>query len=283
MVISHNKIIRSVIRLMPRLRRKLRKYLRPCVEICAMGPKYEIVVDLSQGSLQEFFFLNAENYEFATQAVMRKFLKPGMTAIDIGAHTGFFTLLMADLVGVHGRVYSFEPHPQNYKLLKQNISHNSFSWVEAHNIALSNKTGQAILSINPVNEGGHSLGDFSNNPDLIGWDRQQLKVRVKTITLDAFVKGHNIDQIDFIKMDVEGAECLVIEGARDVLMGEKAPIILCEVGDKAQEQFGKKERDLRRLLYSIGYRSFFIGDKLREFNIETDVQGLPNILFLKNE
>jgi len=238
-------------------------------------------MNLSLGTLQKIFFLKPDNYELETQNAFRKLIKPGMTVFDIGANSGYFTLLMADLVGKTGRVYSFEPYPPIFKLLKTNVETNNLDQVRLFPIALSDKRGEVPLSINPVNDGGHSLGTFKNNPDLIGWDTEKLKEIVHTETVDEFMVDQGIGSVDVIKIDVEGAETLVFAGAKNLLSNSQSPAIICEVGDIAQEQAGKSEKDLRKLLYGHDYRSYWI-DNFREFDIETPVMGLVNVLFAKD-
>ncbi len=90
-----------------------------------------------------------------------------------------------------------------------------------------------------------------------------------------------IDHVDMIKIDVEGVETLVFAGAKQLLSQPDTPMILCEVGDIAQRQLGKTEKDLRKLLYAYGYRSYWLKDNFKEFGIETSVKGLVNVLFKK--
>ena len=266
-----------------KLQRALRRMLIPTVEVQqGLFGKFEFSVDLSMGALQKHLFWAPEVYELETQDVLRKLLRPGMTVLDIGANVGFFSVLMGDLVGERGRVCSFEPYPPNFALLKSNIDRNRLHWVEAFPIALSDREGEATLTINPVNDGGHSLGDLSGNPDVAG-DAGGRQVTVRTETVDEFVRRAEIESVDLIKIDVEGAETLVLAGASRTLSAEPGPIVICEVGDQAQAQFGKTEAELRSILYSAGYRSYFIHDGLVEFGPETPVEGLPNVLFAKGD
>jgi FkbM family methyltransferase len=253
-------------------------------EIIRLFGRYRFRIDLSMGCLQRELFLGAENYETDTQLALRRLLKPGATAFDIGAQVGFFTVLLADLVGPGGLVFSFEPYPPNRRMLHSNINSNRLHWVTCLPFACSDKEGTAVLSINPINDGGHSLGDFKDNPDIAGRPADTLvKVPVKTTTLDTVARMHRIRRIDLLKVDVEGAETLVFAGASHILSRADAPVLICEVGDKAQRQFGKTEKDLRRLLYGYGYRSYFITDgRFTKFDITTPVRGLPNILFTKS-
>ncbi len=241
--------------------------------------KYKFTMDLSLGRLQKIFFLKADDYEADTQAAFRKLIKPGMTVFDIGANSGYFTLLMADLVGPEGRVYSFEPFPVNFNLLKTNVLFNGLENVHLFQSALSDRRGEAILHINPVNDGGHSLGDFEDNPDLAGRDKKKLKELVRTETLDEFMAAQKIDHVDIMKVDVEGAETLVFAGAKKLLARRDAPILICEVGDIAQKQVGKTEKKLREELYAYGYRSYELTDPFEEFN--KPIKGLMNVLFMK--
>jgi FkbM family methyltransferase len=166
-------------------------------------------------------------------------------------------------------------------VLRANLERNRLGWVRPHPVALSDRRGTAVLNLNPVNDGGHSLGDFTDNPDLQGWDRERLKAEVETDTLDDVVQREAIGTPHLIKIDVEGAETLVFAGGQRTLSGGQAPMIVCEVGDAAQRQFGKTERQLREQLYAHGYRSYLIARRLREFGPETPVAGLPNVLFAK--
>ena len=240
--------------------------------------KYSFYADKSK--MVQAMMLSTD-YEPETQGLLRRTLRPGMVVLDIGAHIGFYSILVADLVGPSGRVYCFEAYRPNYRTLTRNLRANHFGWAEPYNLALSDRTGTATLSLNPINDGGHSLGSMANNPNLIGWDWTKLRKTVPTTTIDEFIREKGIGRVDFIKIDVEGAETLVFSGASKLLSRPEAPAICCEVGNKAQEQFGKTEGDLRDQLYAHKYRSFFIGPELIEFGRETPVEGLPNIYFRK--
>jgi FkbM family methyltransferase len=178
-------------------------------------------------------------------------------------------------------VYSFEPCERSFQLLKENVSINNLYWVEVYRLALSDKIGKAILHLDPINDGGHSLLDLSNDPDLQGWDTKELIEVVETTTLDNFIKEKGIRNIDFIKLDVEGAETLVLEGAKNTLSSGKVSKIICETGTEAQKLMGKTEKDLRNMFYSYNFRSYFISETLTEFGPETSVERLPNILYTR--
>lgn len=285
LAMNRNALIRNCARLLPhpRLKRTLAALLSPSVAVqSGISGKYEFAVDLSQGSLQKELYLAPDSYEIATQRIIARLLEPGMTVMDVGANVGFFSVLMADAVGKTGRVSAFEPYEPHYRMLKRNLETNSLDWAEAFCLALSDRAGSATLSLNPINDGGHSLGDFTRNP-AVRWDSSKFAATVQTDTIDAFLDARGVRSVDLIKIDVEGAETLVFSGASRLLAAPDAPILICEVGDEAQMQFGKTERELREQLYSFGYRSYFIEPDVAEFGIETRVEGLPNILFSKED
>jgi FkbM family methyltransferase len=116
--------------------------------------------------------------------------------LDIGAHIGVFTLL-ASKAASKGRVYSFEPIPENYELLKENIALNGSSNVVAVKSALSNETGYRDIWLSDANTGGHSFYRQKAG------DRT---VTVEVVTLEEVMKQHRISHADFMKMDCEGSE-----------------------------------------------------------------------------
>lgn len=234
--------------------------------------KYRFHMDLSLGRLQKILFLKPENYELETQTALRERLAPGLTALDIGANSGYFSVLMADAVGTSGRVYSFEPVPVSRALLEKNIAANRLRQIEVVPAALSDREGTAELHLHPSNDGGHSLGTLDEKGDTI---------QVNTDTLDHFIETRGIGPIAVIKIDVEGAEPLVFAGAQKLLSRPDAPDIVCEVSDLNQSQTGGSERAMRGMLYDKGYRSYSLDHPGLEILPETPVQGLVNLLFTK--
>ena len=132
--------------------------------------------------------------------------KKGDVVLDIGAYVGMFTLKVVNLVGDSGMVIPIEPNPTNLSYLKQNVNHHS-------NIKV---VEEAIL--NRVGEGKLYTSSASPCHSLVYPHKDFLNVRVNTI--DNLVKELGLPGVDFIKMDIEGAELQALEGARDVLGGK---------------------------------------------------------------
>ena len=159
-------------------------------------------------------------YEPRMAKCMKRYIRPGDVVYDIGAHVGYFTLMMSRLVGEHGRVFAFEPNPANFALLKQNLKDNDIHNVTAVPLAVSDRSGEVIFATFGYSFVGHIANE--DTPE----DAQLIPVQATT--LDDFVYRDNHPCPRFIKLDVEGAEDCVICGAENVLR-QGMPIIHAEV------------------------------------------------------
>ncbi|MFI4989574.1 MAG: FkbM family methyltransferase [Solirubrobacterales bacterium] len=162
------------------------------------------------------------------QEALAELVKPGQTVYDVGANIGFFTILCSRLVGPQGKVYAFEPIPQNLATLRHNIALNGLDNVTIVEKALSSSTGTAEMFVSPWSA-FHSLNvegatkQEDHGPE-VG------EITVQTVTLDEFVQGEGVRAPDLVKIDVEGAELIVVAGMRETLRSVK-PLLLCELHD----------------------------------------------------
>lgn len=176
-----------------------------------------IYLDISESSMM--FARVIGQYEVEKQKALQTFLSRGGSFIDIGANKGDFTILAAQLVGNEGNVLSFEPEPSNFKWLLKTIKINHYENIEAYQIALSDREGKEKLHIGKKS-GFHSLlPQDSNRPETIG---------VQVLTLDRFLEDTDWNRsVDVIKIDVEGAEMNVLNGARRTLdQNENATLLI---------------------------------------------------------
>ncbi len=160
----------------------------------------------------------------------------GKTVLDVGAHIGYHTLMFADMVGDEGKVYAFEPNQINRERLQANLGKNPdlARRVEVLDIALSDKDGEQEFNFSPDIENGQSSGSYlsgAHTPftpeEYQAMDFQ--KTTVRTVRVDNL--GDALGQPvrpDVLKIDVEGAEWLVLGGAGRVLAEDK-PLLLVEV------------------------------------------------------
>ncbi|MEK6844552.1 MAG: FkbM family methyltransferase [Nanoarchaeota archaeon] len=117
--------------------------------------------------------------------------------LDIGAHIGCFSVFASKLAE-KGRIFSFEPFPENFALLKDNILLNKINNITSINKALGNKNGKTDIFLSMHNTGGHSFYSSHKN--------SEKKIKVDVTSLPSFMKENKISKINFLKMDCEGAE-----------------------------------------------------------------------------
>lgn len=162
------------------------------------------------------------SYEFAKQALVAKMVPPGSIAFDVGAHVGFYTLLFSELVGPQGRVVAFEPVPRNIAYLREHIRLNRLANVTVVEAAVAEGGGKAMFSEGAHSSAGRLVADG--------------QLEVSRVSLDDLVGAQKIPAPDFIKIDVEGAEWLVLTGARETLSQYRPTIFLATHGRDVHQQ-----------------------------------------------
>ncbi len=169
--------------------------------------------------------------EQAEQDVMRRVVRPGDTAIDIGANLGLHTVLLSRLIGPEGQLYVFEPNPALLPPLRRTVS--GLSNATLHACALSDRTGRSAFFI-PADDTKASLADWTD----MAIDGKAREATCEQRRLDDLLVDRTITSPDFIKCDVEGAELLVFRGARGILDRRNAPVVLFEVNAHTAKGFG---------------------------------------------
>lgn len=142
--------------------------------------------------------------------------KYGDTVIDIGAGVGEETIVFSSLVGATGKVFAVEAHPKTFKALQYLVKSNKLSNVISSNLALSDKAGMVNIE-DSDNSLGNSILQVSKTNTFT----------IQSETFDDFVERHNIQSIDFLKMNVEGAEQLIVKGMLKSLKRIKHLAISC--------------------------------------------------------
>ncbi len=161
-----------------------------------------------------FFF---GEYEAATNRILAEYIKSDDVVIEAGANMGSETLLISRLATT-GHVYGFEPNPYVFERLKINVSINELKNVEVYDQALGEKDCTVQFNIYPK--------DFCNSGMSSKYmeTSQTRKIEVIQKTLDSFVMEHNLPKIDFIKMDIQGAEMDMLTGAQNTISTHKPTI-----------------------------------------------------------
>ncbi|OHC03144.1 MAG: hypothetical protein A2Z57_13445 [Planctomycetes bacterium RIFCSPHIGHO2_12_39_6] len=187
--------------------------------------------------------------DFETKLV-RSYVRPGMTVVDVGAHIGYFTILLAELVGASGRVYAFEPERNNFEMLSKNISLNGFNNVTTYSYALSDKNGKMKLFLDNSNLGNMSFGQKNIPTKSFGG-----VMEITTETLDSSLAGI---QPDFIKIDVQGAEGLVLAGAERAVFKNPKVQILMEFWPYGLENVGTNPLLFLKKLEDAGFDLYIV-------------------------
>lgn len=189
-------------------------------------------------------------FEHAEAQFFQNYLQPGMTVLDIGAHHGFYSLIASRAVHPGGAVHSFEPSPRERARLQRNLRLNHCGNLVLHSIALGAQTGRAQLYLVQGNQDGcNSLRQPDGVPATV-------PLEVEVMPLDEFLKQHGLQNVDFLKMDVEGAESSVLQGASGLLSSSQRPVILAEVSDLRTKAWGYPARDILMHLERKGFRWF---------------------------
>lgn len=183
---------------------------------------------------------------------LKKVVKRGDVAIDIGANYGFHTILFSKLVGEKGKVYSFEPLKSMFGELQKNIVLNSSQEnTVLANCALGGKLGYAKIYV-PTRMGHGAAA-------LVARGATVEQETVEIITLDSYVSRMKIKKVDFIKCDIEGSELLAFQGAIKVLK-KYHPTLMFEVTRGSSEAFGYTPEILLDFLGGFGYEFYYVAE-----------------------
>jgi len=196
-----------------------------------------------------FYYLSDDKYvgqrialgkyePYETQLILRQ-VGTGDVVVDVGANIGYYTVLLADKVGNSGKVYAFEPDKTNFEILKKNIEVNRLGNVILINAAVGSNDGEKILYKSKENWGDHKL--FGDG----------IKEKIKIVKLDNFVK----EKVNLMKVDTQGWEPEVIEGAKKIIEKDK-PIIFFEYSPASYEQAKLDGGKMMKFLKKI-YKKFW--------------------------
>ena len=199
-----------------------------------------------------------DRYEPEVAALIREHLDPQRDMIDVGANVGFFTVLGASLIE-QGKVLAIEPSDEAYARLSRNIAANGC----AHRVILfkgaaAAEAGEAMLHQIAGKEEYASMEPLSHpatKGDMV------TRSQVQTSTIDQLVGEHHLSP-GLIKIDVEGAEALVLEGAAETLAKHR-PVILCELARDLLEGFGSSPETIIAMIEALDYRIMDAADPAR--------------------
>lgn len=215
--------------------------------------------------------INKVHEPFETKLV-KTMLKKGDTVLDAGANIGYYTLIFADLVGPKGRVYAFEPDPENFAILKKNIAINNYKNVELINAAVADKTGAINFFHDSRSTAAHRV--FKE-------DKNEKAIRVKVVTLDNYFSRKSL-KIDLIKFDIQGAEVNAINGMKKLIKKNKNIKIISEFWPYGINKTGHKASEFTSFFVKQGFEMFELYEK-DETLIKTNSRDLLQKYTIKSQ
>jgi FkbM family methyltransferase len=218
--------------------------------------------------LQRTLFAAGDFEPYVRQAIQKR-LKPGDVFVDVGANVGFYTLCAAKIVGTTGKVFAFEPAPETMNALRTNISLNEAGNVEAAQVALSDNAGMSKLYVDTA----HNSGATSMRPS----PNASQEITITLDTYDNYANRHGIPAPALVKIDVEGAECLVLKGMPKLLA--QRPAMIIEISEFSLTQLGSSKEELFSILGRNGYGATLLSQPRQSIYSGTNIFFQYDVLF----
>ena len=189
-------------------------------------------------------------FEPETLAFCEKTIRPGNTVVDVGANIGYYTVYFSRFVGAAGRVIAFEPDPFNFSLLQKNVAENGCNNAELHRFALSDQAGQSYLYLSDSNLGMHRM-----YPSVCCTDRAE---GVQTIRFDETIP---VDEVQFVKIDIEGYEYFALRGMEACLRNNDEVKIVSEFSPLSMLEAGYSPILLLEFLFGLDFLAYDLDGK----------------------
>jgi FkbM family methyltransferase len=254
--------VRAVGRRLPVLKRIALPVWRPFTHLCWLirnllthrRPIRVVTGDLTvllhpAGQIAEILWVS--DFEAGERELIARLTRPGMRVLNIGANVGLYTVITSRLIGPTGEVHAFEPSTTTFARLESNLRLNGLSNVSANNIALSDQTGQLILRSDPRDQSldGHRFVESVNKSGASPGDEV-----ISCDTLDNYFSrlkaAGSFRPVDFIIMDVEGAEWSVLKGGLSTLRASPDVLLVLECS--------KNRHAVQQLLAAEGFLFYSI-------------------------
>jgi FkbM family methyltransferase len=214
------------------------------------------------------------DYEPGITHLFKTRIQPGMTVLDVGANIGYFSLLAAQLAGATGAVWAFEPTPHLVKLLERSIRENGFeSRIHVVPAAVSSTLGTSSFHVNVQAHVMSSLyAEASRTPLGIEGQYEYERIDVPCTSLDAWAAAHDWPPVDFVKMDIEGAEKEALDGMRALSHRNPRLQLIIEFSVRNLHAAGVTVEEFYTALRDCGFRrvSWIVGDR-RLLNVPMEV------------
>ncbi|MBX2898803.1 MAG: FkbM family methyltransferase [Cyclobacteriaceae bacterium] len=217
----------------------------------------------SDDSLMNTILWSGSHYERNTIRIIKEFIKPGFAAMDVGAHIGYFSLLMGKQIGPNGAIYVFEPQSELNSQIRRTLEVNDVTNFVLEDLLLAGYEGEVLF--HEAKDSGHS-----SISDSIIDSESVITVKKRATTLDQYCIENGIKRLDFLKLDVEGAEWVILGPGADYVLSELRPILLVEIHQQQITKLGGSVNELLNRLTSKGYEVQQISSKKFSLDLITD-------------
>jgi FkbM family methyltransferase len=263
-----NKAIRSTLNFSASTIYKLESHWRVSgiVDIQFDGMEIPFYTE-SDDDLVDTLYYNKEYYEYNDLSLFVHLARVSKNIIDVGANTGLYSILSAT-ASPDATVFAFEPNPTNHKRLQKNIELNQLKNIKVIQNAVGDSAKPISFTIpkdERISYTSSVLGDFSKSTH--GGQLEWKEITVPQATLDTFFKD-SFNQIDLLKIDVEGYELAVFEGGKTFFQNN-SPVVLCEIFLNEE-----KRTYFQNFLQRYDYTAYMI---LKDGLLRLDKELIPNL------
>ncbi len=222
-------------------------------------------LEWSNDLLQRTLYASGQHYESEVADWLAGQDLGGAHVLDVGAHAGYYTLALARAVGASGRVIAFEPQPRLARAVEAAIAANGLPWASVERAAVGDRDGDLEI---------HSPGDLGRSTAGALPDGTYASVTYPMYRLDRWIEEHLEVPPRLIKIDIEGAEWLALDGLHGVLSRAERPWLLIEVHPRQIRDLGGEQRQLMDRLRGYGYALTQLHPKKGEAELP---QSLPEV------
>ena len=240
----------------------------PCVVELVPGTK---CICYPNDSLYSTLVVYLRFPEYGEMQFLLSILKRGDYFIDVGANIGVYSFLASSKITT-GKIFAFEPSPKILPKLYENIALNQKKdRIEVIRKVVSDRSQLVNFDTSEYPDYNHISPNSGNKNTL----------RLESTTLDKFIKDQNIKKIKMIKIDVEGAEMLVLKGLEESLQGKKVDILIVEVNEEAYKSFCFSTKDTVSYLENYGFKNYMFDKKYNLINLVMEKNQGWNIIAIR--
>jgi len=238
-----------------------------------------------EGQISKRIFTNS--FEKQQVTTFQRIIKPGMIVVDAGANIGLYSLIASKLIGLKGKVFSFEPSKETFQRLLNNIELNKFSNIIPINKGLGDTSNEKLILRQDIGFGDAERYLFSGNeaPDIKLENINAVNIEEEIIidTLDNSLNKMNFNKIDFLKMDTEGFEYYILKGAKQVLRNSPDIVMLMECTELGTARAKTTQKEVFKILKDNNLNIFYWNSIIRDWCDDEGIYTAGDVWVCKNK